>query len=170
MKTTNKKFAIVVMAAFILPNLYVICIGHESFPFTHAPMFGHYIDETTLFYDFEFIGQDGQEEKILYPSYKEPMQAKDRLIRRFFFNKIYGSVEESSFSHFRDDSIESFTARMEKFFAAYFKYVHADSSTIQTVYLEVHQYDKDYRLRAKHRIGYYDILSRKFIYTWRRNL
>src|SRR5687767_2813386 len=117
MKTTQKVYAVLVMVAFILPNLYVIYTGHESFPFTHAPMFAHYIDETTLFYDFEYIGQNGHEERVIYPSYKEPLQSKDRLIRRFFFNKVYGSVEESSFSHFENDSADQLKLRLEDFFS-----------------------------------------------------
>jgi hypothetical protein len=155
------------MVAFLLPNLYVIYTGHESFPFTHAPMFAHYIDETTSFYDFEFIGQNGHIEKVIYPSYKKALQTKDRLIRRFFFNKVYGSVEESSFSNFRDDTVDQLTARLEVFFHAYFGYLQADSLPIKTIRLEVHQYNKEYVLKKKHTVGYYNVSTGKFLYTWK---
>jgi hypothetical protein len=167
MKPTQKVYALWVMAAFLLPNLYVMCTGHESFPFTHAPMFAHYIDETTLFYDVEFIGQKGQQETLLYPSYKTPLPTKDRVIRRFFFNKVYGSVEASSFSHFEQDTQEQFIKRLELFFAAYFGYLQTDKLGIQTVRLEVHQYDTDYQLKEKHTLGYYDVSTGKFQYTWK---
>ncbi|QHT71663.1 hypothetical protein GXP67_35840 [Rhodocytophaga rosea] len=132
-------------------------------------MFAHYIDETRLFYDFEFIGQNERIEKVLYPSYTEPLQAKDRLIRRFFFNKVYGSVEESSFSNFKEDTADQLSVRLEDFFAAYFRYLQADTLNIKTVRLEVHQYDNTYVLKEKHIVGHYDISTGKFIHTWKNS-
>ncbi|MDO1449472.1 hypothetical protein Q0590_24565 [Rhodocytophaga aerolata] len=166
MKATQKVYAVSVMVAFLLPNLYVMYSGHESFPFTHAPMFAHYIDETTLFYDFEFIGQKGHQETFLYPSYESPLPSKDRVIRRFFFNKVYGSMEASSFSHFEHDTQEQFIRRLELFFASYFGYLQHDTLGIQTVRLEVHQYNADYQLTEKHTLGYFDVSTGKFQYTW----
>ncbi len=166
MKIYKKAFAFLVMAVFIAPNLYVFYTGHESFPFTHAPMFGHYIGEDTQFYDFEFVGDD---QKRWYPSYREPLPGKDRVIRRFFFNRVYGSMEPSSFSYYPADSKEAFVQRLEKFFPAYFRYLHADSATVGKIHLEVWRYDARYAPVEKHTVGYYDVPARKFYFTWKNN-
>lgn len=169
MKLSNKFFAGIVITFFLLANLFVIFTGHESFPFTQAPMFGHYIGPATHFYDFKFIGENGITKTTLYPGpeYKssEP-NLYYRTLRLFF--KFYGSVEEnSSFGYYVNDSKEKFEQRMTNFFSAYFKYLDQGDPNIQTVQLEINQYDRSYQLKDSHTVGYYDVLSKKFISTWK---
>jgi hypothetical protein len=166
----NKIYAVVVMAALIIPNLYIIYNGKESFPFTQAPMFGHYVGEETNFYDFAFIGEDGINETKIYPCHKNIRTSNDLFISRYFFNEIYGSMEENApFGRFENDSKDALQKRMDKFFSAYFKYLFSDTSTIRKVRLEVSQFNRNYQFKDKHVIGYYDVLSKNFTHSWKNN-
>jgi len=172
MKTSQKVFAVLVMCAFILPNLYAITMGREAFPFTPAPMFGHYIGPNTYFYDIDFIGQNNQTEKNLYPGLnKKTEQTSNFVIMRFFLNKVYGSAEViSPLGYFEQDTPAKLEERMQNFFSNYFKADLANDTThINTVRLEVSQYDRNYKLLAKHVIGYYDVQSKNFKHTWTSN-
>ena len=82
---------------------------------------------------------------------------------------MYGSVEGSSFSHYPNDSKDELVGRLNRFFPAYFRYLHADSATIRKVYLEVWRYDRKYVPVQKCTLGHYDVSSRKFLYTWISN-
>jgi hypothetical protein len=170
MKLSDKTYAILVILAFTIPNLFVIYNGKESFPFTHAPMFGHYIGENTNFYDFAFIGEDGNKETKIYPTHVNPRRSNDLFISRFFFNEAYGSVEDKApFGRFKADSKEAMEQRMERFFPAYFKFLHSDTSPIKKVRLEVSQFTRDYKLKDTHLLGYYDVESKNYVHQWKNN-
>lgn len=169
MKLSQKIFAGVVIAALVIPNLYVIFRGRESFPFTQAPMFGHYIGPETFFYNFKFIGDDGNSKKLLYPSltYSQTEPPLYFRTQRLFF-KIYGSAEENScFGYYENDSREKFERRMSHFFSAYFKFLDKDTSGIQTVRLEIDQYDRRYNFKNSHIVGEYNVNSKNFVSTWK---
>ena len=55
-KLVQKKYAIIIFCLFIIPNVFVVVLGIESFPLTCAPMFGHYINSNTELYEFKFEG------------------------------------------------------------------------------------------------------------------
>ena len=170
MRTSQKVFAFLVMCAFILPNLYAITQGREAFPFTPAPMFGHYIGPKTYFYDINFIGQNRKTDKILYPTLDKNMEHTQNFsTMRFFLNKVYGSAEDiSPLGYFEQDTPTKFQERMESFIPNYFKAdLSTDTTHIDTIRLEVSQYDRSYKLQAKHIIGYYDVQSKNFKHTWK---
>ncbi|WP_324583988.1 hypothetical protein [Agriterribacter sp.] len=171
MKASQKFFAGIVIVSLIIPNLYVIFKGRESFPFTQAPMFGHYIGPKTYFYDFKFIGDNGNGQKILYPSltYSQTESPLYFRTQRLFF-KIYGSAEKNScFGYYQNDSRERFEQRMSRFFSAYFKFLNKDTSGIQTIRLEIDQYNRQYDLKDSHIVGEYNVISKNFISTWKAN-
>lgn len=169
MKFSSKIWASVVIVAFLVPNIYVIVKGKESFPFTQAPMFGHYIGPNTLFYNFSFTAQNGEEEKLVYPSMKRIEKTAYFPTMRLFF-KYYGSTElNSPFSYYENDTREAFEKRMSAYFKAYFGYLKKDSSGFKKIAVDVSQYDRKYTLKEKHAIGYYDIATENFISTWLRN-
>ena len=171
MKLSQKILAGIVIASLIIPNLYIIFTGRESFPFTQAPMFGHYIGPETHFYDFKFTGDNGNSQKILYPSLTHSQTEPPLYFRtqRLFF-KIYGSAENNScFGYYENDSREKFEQRMSHFFSAYFKYLNKDTSSIQTIRLEIDQYDRQYNLKNSHIVGEYNVASKNFISTWKAN-
>jgi len=90
---------------------------------------------------------------------------------RFFLNNVYGSAEDiSPLGYYESDTREKFEERMEKFMNNYFKAeLFNDTTQIDTIRLEVDQYDRSYKLRAKHNIGYYHVPSHKFTHTWSQN-
>ncbi len=171
MKSFQKVWAGIVIISLIIPNLYVIFTGRESFPFTQAPMFSHYIGTETHFYDFKFAGDDGNGQKALYPSLTYTRTEPPLYFRtqRLFF-KIYGSAEKNScFGYYENDSREKFEQRMSHFFSAYFKYLNTDTSQIHTIRLIIDQYDRQYHLKERHIAGQYNVASKTFVSTWKTN-
>lgn len=161
MNKRQKIMAFVVISAFVIPSLFVIVAGAESFPYTNCPMFAHYIGKDTYFYDFTFVSEDGQ---AIQPKCEK---ASELHTKRLFFNKIYGSAEaDSPFGHYKDDSSAEFEERMNLFFKGYFKHVPLEHPQADTIHFEIRQYNRNYTLTSTHRIGYYNVESKKFKHTW----
>lgn len=159
----RKALAACVTAVFIIPNLYTMLKGQESFPFTPAPMFCHYIGENTRFYDFEFVGEGDSVEKVVAPYHAE--HENPLAVKRFFFDKIYGSAEAGSpFGYYEQDTREKLQQRLGEFCAVYFKYLNDPG--LKRLRLRVREYDTNYVETASHVIGYFDIASQHFIHTW----
>ena len=172
MRTSNKIFAVLIMGVFILPNMYSIIFGREAFPFTPAPMFAHHIGTKTLFYDINFVGQSNKADTILYPSLENnAIQYRNFATMRFFLNKVYGSAEAiSPLGYFAQDNQAKFEKRMSVFMSNYFR--KASTSTnpqIDTIRLEIKQYNRNYQLQANHIIGYYNTKSKTFKHVWKRD-
>ncbi len=161
----SKLYAIIVICAFVLPSLYFIIAGRESFPFSQAPMFSHYIGQETNFYDFKYFLEKDSVEKEIYPD-SYPGHFSKLAISRFFFNNIYVSVEKTSpFGFIKNDNKEKLENRMSRFFLAYFQSHNHDTSGI--IRLDVYKYNRNNELKEKHTIGYYDILHHHYIHTWK---
>ena len=97
----------------IKPNIIVIVLGIESFQYTCAPMFGHYIDEETDFYLLEFEGVNDNRKNDLKDYYGK----NEILFIRHFFCKFYGSnTQITPYSSWLEDSPEDFSNRMLVFF------------------------------------------------------
>lgn len=162
----SRLYAIIIICAFVLPNLYFIVIGRESFPFTQAPMFGHYIGDSTRFYEFSFILEDKGGEKEISPDYVKRHPIAEVALKRFFFGNIYGSVETTSpFGYYKNDTREALEKRMTGFFSAYFKSYSQELP--QKIRLDISRYNREYAFKEKHTVGYYDIQAKKFIHTWK---
>jgi len=163
MVTTNKIYAACVILLFLVPNVYAILNGKESYPFTPAPMFGHYIGDQSAFYDFVFVAIGESGEKKVLPSHPEH---KNRLaIKRFFFDRVYGSVEKNSpLWDNEHDSKEEFEQRLSSFFSAYFK--DLDKSGFSSIRLDVKKYNKDYKELTSHTVGSFNLSTQHFTQTW----
>lgn len=161
----SKTYAAVVICAFVIPSLYFIIVGRESFPFSQAPMFSHYIGKETNFYDFKyFLVSDTAEQEISPDSYGGYFSKI--AISRYFFNNIYGSVEEKSpFGYVKNDNKEKLEKRMTSFFDAYFKSRFSDSASM--IRLEVYNYSRNNEFKGKHIIGHYDIHNHNYTHTWK---
>ncbi|MEO6150870.1 MAG: hypothetical protein ABIN95_11745 [Mucilaginibacter sp.] len=158
MKKHEKVFAAFVMLAFLLPNAYTIYQGKESYPFTPAPMFGHYVGDSTHFYSFQFTANG----KPFAPD-----NLSNLMLKRMFFDKVYWSVDpKSPLGHFDNDSKPVFEQRLSKFFSTYVKYLTTDT-TIHTIQLSVNQYDRKYRQLDAHTVGYYNHDTKRFTQTWK---
>ncbi|SNR96312.1 MULTISPECIES: hypothetical protein [Hymenobacter] len=172
MKPIQKAAAVGVMCAFIGPNLCSIVQGKESFPFTPAPMFAHYIGDDTNFYDIDFVGTKGQTEKALYPGLnKNDAHARNYATMRFFLNKIYGSAEaKSPLGYFEQDTKAQFENRMSTFFTHYFATdLATGAAPVDTIRLEISRYNRRYKLQEKHVVGYYAVQAQKFTHVWKSN-
>ena len=165
----KKAFAIGVMVAFLVPNLIFIVRGKEDFPFTAAPMFAHYIGDHTVMYNFKFIGHTDQDSTLILPP--EYGANNEMMSRRFFFAKVYGSVDcPSSFGDFCNDTPQKLEDRLSQYFTAYLwalsKNNDLDVSHLRRIDLEVWKLNPDNTASEKHRVGYYDTATQRFIHTW----
>ena len=170
MSLASKIYAIVVMLAFIVPNLFVIFSGQESFPFTQAPMFGHYIGDESKLYSFSFIAETEKKERQVYPSYLATNISDNAYTSRFFFNKIYKSVDEAApFGRISNDSQDLLTKRMETFFATYFNYLSTDTTTVKKIRFEINQFNRKNTYQQKHLLGFYDLPQKKYTHLWKED-
>lgn len=150
------------MSLFILlPNLFVVVAGIESFPYTCAPMFGHYINENTSLYTlkFEGVNESGATNLIDYYGKSEVN------FIRHFFSKVYGSTKTiSPYSNRLSESPDLFNKRMNLFFEHYISFIDAEYNlSFDKIDLNVKQVDQhrnditEYEL-----IGYFDVKEKKY--------
>lgn len=112
-KKIKKIYKSVIIALVLIPNIFVMVFGIESFPYTCAPMFGHYIDDNTNLYLLKFEGVKDSTATDLTDYYGKP----DEFFIRHFFSKVYGSSEDiSPFTDKLSESPEAFQNRMDEFF------------------------------------------------------
>ncbi len=118
MASKLKKSAVTLFfAAILLPNLVAIICGVEDWPYTPAPMFAHYVDNSTPRYSFGFVAKlsDGSTKELGYYSV-----GANWSLMRFFFKYVYGSVDHSSvFEEYPSDTKSAFESRLTKFFSAF---------------------------------------------------
>jgi hypothetical protein len=164
----QKIYAVIIMSLFAAPNIYYMVTGGEDFPFTSAPMFGHYIGKGTQFYSFRFIGEFDGVEKVLPPRLGKNSEIATL---RFFFSKIYGSCEElSPFGNHPDDSSRRLEERLATYFKGYLAALpeagYTDINGLQRIRLEVWRYNSQDEVDAKHVVGRYTISTEKFMHQW----
>lgn len=112
-----KKF---VLTLILIPNIFVITLGVESFPLTCAPMFGHYINDDTDLFLLKFEGEKDSVKIDLVDYYGKP----EDLFVRHFFSKVYASTKPiSPFSNKLTETPEAFENRMNSFFINYTKFI-----------------------------------------------
>jgi hypothetical protein len=158
-----KRYAAFIILLFLIPNICSLLFGHESFPFTPAPMFTHYVDKNSHVYEFQFDGLSDTGVVKLKPYHKDNKGFLSE--NRFFFDQIYGSVEHNyPIGTVKNDSKERFTRRLSSFFSVYFDYPEARN--VRQIKLVVNEYDKDYKRTASHVVGVYDNLTKEFKHTW----
>jgi hypothetical protein len=158
-----KKYAIIVILIFVLPNLYALIVGHESFPFTPAPMFTQYVPKNAQFHDFTFLGEVDSGEVNLKP--QNEFNKNSISYNRFFFDQIYGSVSpDYPIGTVKNDTKERFEKRLSNFFSLYFNYPEA--KRVKQIKLVVNAYDNNYKLVDSHVVGIYKPESNQFNHTW----
>lgn len=157
-KTTYKIF---VFSFILSPNIFVAILGLESFPYTCAPMFGHYIDENTSLYILKFEGVDNGRVVNLLEYYDK---AEVRFIRHFF-GKVYGSTEpRSPYSSRLTDGKKEFETRMNNFFQNFSMFLsvkhnmHFDKINIQVMKVDQNRN----KLSEFSLLGYYDLIQEKY--------
>lgn len=112
----SKLYKALIIPLILLPNIFVMILGIESFPYTCAPMFGHYIDTKTDLYLLEFEGVNNNKTTNLINYLGKP----EDFFMRHFFSKVYGSTQAiSPFSNKLSENNEAFQNRMNTFFIHY---------------------------------------------------
>jgi uncharacterized protein YozE (UPF0346 family) len=160
-------FAGFVILVFLIPNAYALLVGHESYPFTPAPMFTQYIDEKTNFYDLIFVGQNGSQEVVLSPESQDNQTKVAQ--RRFFFDQVYGSADKNyPIGERQHDTKGAFESRMTRFFNVYFNYPEANK--FKMIKLVARQYTSDYKETESHVVGIYDNTTKHFTHIWGKHL
>lgn len=155
--TYLKAIALIVL----LPNIFVVIFGIESFPYTCAPMFGHYIDDDTDLYLFKFEGVTDSTKVNLVDYYGKP----EEFFIRHFFSKVYGSTKAiSPFDKRLKDSESDFQYRMDTFFNHYSKFIlEKYNLSFDKINLEIKQIDQNRNTINDYTpIGYFNYSNKKY--------
>jgi hypothetical protein len=157
-----------VSGCILLPNLAVVIGGGESFPFTSAPMFGHYIGERTPLFQFEFRG-------VAHNGAATPLDPAlagraEPLVIRLFFSKFYGSTaERSPFGNHPADTLPKFAERLRRFFAAYHAAIARTGELPPLAAIELHlvRIDRNRVPLERQRLGVYDVTRDSYTHSWK---
>lgn len=106
----------VVSAALVIPNLIVIALGTEDFPFTTAPMFAHYVGPETELFSFRFEGvRDGIAEPLPIQEAGLSGLELNRQLVAWYYRPMTATSPLRDFSG-ASESPEVFAQRMGTFF------------------------------------------------------
>lgn len=156
--------ASIFIVAFLLPNLWAFVDPYETFPYTSAPMFAHYVDEDTPRYRFRFVTEGGGEEHELRAT---DLGLAGVEFTRYFFGHVYGSTDPTTpFAVAGGDTPAEFEARL----SAFFRDVQAvlerrDAKQLSGIRLEVVRLDADNRDANVRVVGHYDATTQRFSRT-----
>ena len=164
----KKTYYKIVLVIVLLPNIIVVAFGIESFPYTCAPMFGHYIDDSTDLYLFKFEGINDTTQIDLFDYYGK----SEDLFIRHFFSKVYGSTKDiSPFDSKLTESKTAFQFRMDTFFNHYSKFILKEYNlSFSTINLKVKKVDQNRNTLAEYiPIGYFDYSDKKYHSLYENN-
>ena len=150
-----------VYSIILTPNIFAAIIGLESFPYTSAPMFGHYVGEETKLYLIKLEGIKGEEGIDLAPYYGRP----ESYFIRYFFSKVYGSRDKiTAFNGRLSENPGKFQKRLDEFFTRLIKDVHDKHQLdLQKIYLKAIQVDEDRNpLGTAIVLGYFDAETNQY--------
>jgi len=145
----------------LAPNIFTSIVGIESFPYTSAPMFGHYVGDDTELYLLKFEAVSGNELIDLEPYYGRPAA----YFVRYFFSKVYGSPGSiSAFNGRLSESPPKFQRRMNTFFLDFATYIREQHGIqLQKIYLKSIRVDKNRNPLAEAIVlGYYDTNTNQY--------
>lgn len=169
MKLLKKTYFLLTVSIVLLPNIFVVVMGIESFPYTCAPMFGHYIDDTTDLYLFKLEGVKNNETTDLTEFYGKT----EDFFMRHFFSKVYGSTKAiSPFTNKLSESPEYFNKRMNAFFDYYTSFLKTEyKKSFDNINVAVKKVDQDRNTLSDYEvIGYYDTTKNKYHSLYKPNL
>jgi hypothetical protein len=158
----KKTYKIVVTSLLILPNIFVVIMGVESFPYTCAPMFGHYINNNTSLYLFKFEGETNDNKIDLIDYLGKP----ESQFMRHFFSKVYGSTSPiSPFTNKLSESETQFYQRMNMFFKHYDAFLKSNYNiNLDRINIKVVKTNQQREpLSEAECIGYYDCSKKVYI-------
>ncbi|MFD0988637.1 hypothetical protein ACFQ1R_00890 [Mariniflexile jejuense] len=160
--TLKNIYKATIIPLIVIPNIFVMVLGIESFPYTCAPMFGHYIDSKTDLYLLEFEGvNDGKTTNLI-----NYLGKPEDFFMRHFFSKVYGSTKAiSPFSNKLSESDEAFHDRMKLFFLHYTKILKDEYHlTFQKINIKAVKVNQDRKKLTEPKIiGFYDTSEKEYI-------
>lgn len=161
----SKYYKILVWAIVLTPNLFVICLGIESFPLTCAPMFTHHIDNDTDLYLLKFEGITSTNKKV---DLKDFYGRMERDFMRHFFGKVYGIAKGRNplNSLLFEDTEESFEKRMNVFFGNYNAYLlQRHQLSFKSINLLIIKVDKQRTPLSEYQLlGNYNVATKSYTY------
>lgn len=169
MKVLNKTYKYLIITLLVLPNVFVMLLGIESFPYTCAPMFGHYINEDTSLYLLEFEGVHNGKTTNLINYLGKP----EDFFMRHFFSKVYGSTEAiSPFTNKLNESEVAFQYRMNTFFKHYTSMLkHEYQLSFDTINIKAVKVNQDRTPLAKPEIiGFYDLHKNQYNNSFKKDV
>lgn len=161
LRCLKKIYKPLVIALVLLPNIFVIIFGIESFPYTCAPMFGHYIDNDTELYLIKFEGVNDTTSVDLTEYYGKP----ESFFVRHFFSKVYGSTQAiSPFTNKLSESPNAFQSRMNEFFKHYSEFISKEYKlSFDRIDLKVKRVNQERKdLSSLKTIGFFDCNSQNY--------
>jgi hypothetical protein len=156
----------VLSAVLVIPNLIVIALGIEDFPFTTAPMFAHYVGPDTKLYAFRLEGvRDGESEQFpIEQTNLSPLEVKRQLASWY-----YRPMTETS--PLRDlsgssSSPEVFSAEMADFFQPLTDFLVSHRGiAYDGVNVYVDTVDTSGKVLESTHVGYYETQTRRYTQT-----
>ncbi|MCB0352199.1 MAG: hypothetical protein KDD64_01705 [Bdellovibrionales bacterium] len=155
------------LVAVLIPNLWAVISPYENWPFTCAPMFAHYVDESTPRYRFAFQVQfeDGSRDEVGYYS-----AGLNWSLMRYFFKWVYGATPSGGvFALYPSDTQENFENRLSTFFSAFVSALSERIAPKKPIKLTLHaiRLDRENNDSDSHKVGVFDIESGRFHLTWK---
>jgi hypothetical protein len=159
----GKFYMLIISALVILPNIYVVVLGIENFPFTCAPMFAHYVNPETPLYIYKFEGIRNLKRELVK---SDENGRPESVFMRQFFSKVYGSkYPVSPFGYHPDDSPEAFTLRMNEFFKHYGRYLLENKKkNYERIELILDKVDPSGKKLNSYLLGYFDVKEQHYFH------
>jgi hypothetical protein len=153
----------ILAAALLIPNLFVVALGIEDFPFTTAPMFAHYVGPETDLYVFRF---EGVADEIAEPLPLDEIGREERPLMRQFMTWYYRPLTATS--PLRDISPDSgtpeeFTERMTEFFGPIADFLRERRGIeYDSIELHIDMTDSEGEVVDSRHVGTYDTGARTY--------
>jgi hypothetical protein len=153
----------ILAGALLIPNIFVIALGIEDFPFTTAPMFAHYVGPETELYVFRF---EGVADETAEPLPIAEIGREERALMRQFTNWYYRPLTPTSpLRDIAPDSgtPEEFTTRMTEFFGPIADFLRERRAIeYDSIELHVDITDSEGRVIDSRHVGTYDAVARTY--------
>ncbi len=157
----------VVSAVILIPNLVVIALGVEDFPFTTAPMFAHYVGPDTTLYALRLEGvRDGASEPFPIQETNLSSIEFQRQLSSWYYRPMTDTAP------FRDlsgaSTPEVFAKVMADYFGALTDFLREERGiSYDAVELYVDVVDSSGNIIESEPVGTYDIPTDSYTQTYR---
>lgn len=154
---------VLVSAAILIPNVVVIALGVEDFPFTTAPMFAHYVGPDSRLYAFRIEGvKDGVSEPLPIEETNLYELEVDRRLASWYYRPMTDTAPFRDLSG-RDEDPVFFEATMAEFFAPIVDFLSEKRGIeYDSVELHIDVVDTSGALMETSLVGRYDPSARTY--------